>query len=117
MIESEGRGEREGEEKKDDEVLMDGGKLTETEILSFLCPSRTIHCRRRRRRPDGDTNESTSLAESSIVREEKRASRALNSTGIGLMPHDPSVHFLLDRVFKCSIARLGSKEEERRESE
>ena len=86
---------------------MDGGKLTETEILSFLCPSSTIHCRR----PDGDTNESTSLAKSSIEKEKKKEkeSRALNSTGIGLMPHDPSVHFLLDRVFKCSIARLGSK--------
>ena len=67
----------------------------------FLCPSSTIHCR-----PAGVTNESTSQRNIEQKQREREGEKALNSTGIEFAPHDPSVHFLLDRSLKCSI---GSK--------
>jgi hypothetical protein len=87
---------------------MDGGKLTETEIPFFVCV-------RRARFIVVPPVIQTKVLHTEIY--DRKKERALNSTGIELAPHDPSVHFLIDRSFKCSIGSSQKKENESKNKE
>ncbi len=67
---------------------MDGGKLTETEVPFFLYV-------RRARFIVVPPVIQTKVLHTEIYDGKREREKALNSTGIELAPHDPSVHFLI----------------------